>query len=65
MKAPERDTLPDLWGPMVRFESDQKSDTQREITVESGLVSLAAQFVPDAPVASSSSAYPVVRLRET
>ena len=65
MKVPERATLPHFLGLMVRFESDQKSDTPREITVESGLVSLAAQFVPDAPVASSSSAYPVVRLRET
>jgi len=25
MKAPSRDTLPDFWGPMVRFGSDQKS----------------------------------------
>ena len=33
MKAPERDTLPDFRGPMVRFESDQKSDSPRERAV--------------------------------
>jgi hypothetical protein len=34
-KAPERDTFPDFWGPMVRFESDQKSDSPRERAVHS------------------------------
>jgi hypothetical protein len=32
-KAPSRDTLPDLRGPMVRFESDQKTDSPRERAV--------------------------------
>jgi hypothetical protein len=29
MKTPSRSTLPDLWGPMVRSESDPTSDSPK------------------------------------